>query len=114
MNQAELTFVKNHSIRKVFIKNGIINLITPEMSYTPIPFDKAKYMKLINSKESKKIADLSYEDLVKLRGEKQAQVIVEFAEEINKKRDIDFNDTESLKNEIIKDFQDSGWRCIKQ
>lgn len=110
MNQAELGFVRNHAVMRVYIKNGKVNLLTGRIN---MEFDKEKYKKISDSKEVEALSKLTYDELVKQYGELKAQIIMEFSSELEKKRDIDFNDIDSLKKELIKDFQDSGWRCYK-
>lgn len=111
VNQASLGFVRNHAVMHLYIKNGKVNLITGTIN---IEFDKEKYKKISESKEAESLAKLDFDDLNKQYGERKAQIIMEFSNELEKKREIDFNDVDSLKRELIRDFQDSGWRCFKQ
>ena len=106
-NMIELTFVKNHAIRKVFIKDKTVTLITPEMNYQTIIIDEEKYNKLRNDDKMKKLSELSQEDLEKLNDKRVVNLVNDI------KINIDFNDTEFLRKDLINDFQDSGWRCIK-
>lgn len=104
----ELTFVKNHAIRKVFIKDKIVTLITPEFNYQTISFDEDKYNLLKQSNNISELSNLSEEEL-----NKQDKKVVDLVNEIKYSK-IDFNDEEALKQDLIKDFQETGWRCIKR
>lgn len=105
----ELTFVKNHAIRKVFIKNKTVTLITPEFNYQPVIFDEEKYNALKNSENMASLTKLTYEELEKNQDKRVVELVTEL-----KEAKVDFNNEQELKEDIIKDFQDSKWRCIKR
>ncbi len=89
----ELVFITGSSIRKVFINDRKVSLISAELGFTPLEIDldklnefEDKIKKIKMSKEDIK----TIKDLAKLGSEKE------------------------IAKDIIKDFQKSGWRCTKR
>ena len=107
--QIELTFIKNHAMRKVFIKDKQVIIITPELNNQPLIFDEDKYNKLIQSEQIKKLSNMNESELKETQDKKTYELINEI-----KSNNIDFNNYEQLKKDLINDFQLSGWRCINR
>ncbi len=87
-----LTFIAGGGIRKVFIDDRIINFLTAETSFVPLVVDLDNLDKL-NSKIKKTLG-------------KEAKKTLQ---------EISLLETEEdIANDIIKDFQKTGWRKIKK
>lgn len=91
----ELVFIRGGSIRRVFIKDRVISLVTPELNFTPFHIDldrldDPEMRERINKANlsSKEIEDL--DKLAKLGNDKE------------------------ISKDIIKDFQQSGWRKVRR
>lgn len=85
-----LHFVAGSAYRKVYIHHRKISMITPETGFQPMQFDLDNLPKKLNGKE------LGKENLKLLK-------------EISK-----LETEEEMKKDVIKDFQSTGWRCIKR
>lgn len=86
----ELVFITGGAYRKVIIEKRIVSMITPELGFMPYTvdldkIDKKQMEKVKLSEEEKK----TIRQLAKLKSE------------------------EAMAKDIIKDFQKTGWRCIK-
>ena len=86
----KLSFVRGSSLRKVFIDGRKISLMAQETGFTPISMDLDK----IDEKEIKK---------------KMGKDGLKFIKEIAL-----LNTEEEMAKDIIRDFQETGWRCIKR
>lgn len=109
----ELIFVRKSAVMHVFVKEGIVSLLLSGFKQ-PIQLNEQQYKKLSESQEIKKALETNYEDLEKQYGEKGADIIIDFMEELSKNKERDFHDEATLKPELVKDFQETGWRCIKR
>lgn len=87
----QLEFIKKASLRRTFVENKKITFMTPEMNNQPIVLD----INLAIEKQDEKMIDmlkqLGMDDFQKYK---------------------DWNDRQ-IADEIILDFKESGWRCIK-
>lgn len=88
----KLSFVIGGSLRKVYIKDRNISLLSQETGYTPISIDLDKL-------ESKK------KSFIKKLGKEGMKLMKEVAE---------LKTEEEMARDIIKDFQNEGWRLIKR
>jgi hypothetical protein len=88
----ELHFIKRSSLRKVFIKDREITMITPELNYQPMKITITQL----------KTALASGDERIN-RALKDTETNLD-----------EYNDDESIMKDILKDFQESGWRCIKR
>lgn len=86
----KLSFVLGSSLRRVIINQKKISLASQETGFTPISIDLDK---LDNNKHFNELDD---------KGKK-------LLEECKK-----LKTEEEIARDIIKDFQGSGWRCIKR
>jgi len=89
----ELTFVKKSSLRKIFIKDRVMTLITPELNYQPLSLSITQLKTALAS------GDKRIEDAIKEAG----------VDDLDK-----YVDDETMAKEIIKDFQEHNWRCVKR
>ncbi len=88
----EMHFVRKSSLRRIYIKDRQITMITPEMNYQPMEIPLAK---LWTASESDPRAKKALQE--------------------SGVKEISYYDTdEKIAEEILKDFQLSGWRCIKR
>lgn len=88
----ELHFVKRAALRKIFIDDRVITMITPELSYQPMQITIKQLQMALAS------------------GDERIKGALEDAEV-----DLDkYQTDESIAEEIIKDFTDEGWRVIKR
>jgi hypothetical protein len=85
----DLKFTKKGQIRQVYIKDKVITMITPEMSYQPLIFNLDKINEIKNEKQLKTIREAGLDNLEK------------------------YKDENSIAIEIISEFDESGWRLIK-
>lgn len=86
----KLSFVRGSSLRKAFINGRKISLMSQETGFAPISMDLDK----INEKEIKK---------------KMGSEGLKFIKEIALLRT-----EQDMAKDIIRDFQQTGWRCIKR
>ena len=86
----KLTFAIGGNIRKVFIDKRVISMLTAETGFVPVQMDLDK----INEKK-----------IVKKMGDETIKLL----------RELSFLETEQdMAQDIIKDFQATGWRCVKR
>lgn len=86
----KLTFAIGGNIRKVFIDKRVVTLMTAETGFQPIQMDLDK---LNDRKIQKKIG----KDGLKFM--KDVALL---------------NSEEEMAKDLIKDFQQTGWRCVKR
>lgn len=86
----ELQFAKKGMIRKVFINDRKITMITPEMSYQPLELDINKAARFQDKRMTEMLAEVGITDFTK------------------------YPDDKSIAEDIINDFKESSWRCIKK
>lgn len=91
----ELVFVTGGALRRIFIKDRAITMISPEMGFTPITIELDK---LAESATQEKMQRLKLTDDDKFTIKSLAELGSE----------------EDIAKDIIKDFKKTGWRCIKQ
>lgn len=86
----ELHFVRSGGLIRVFIRNKVITMIAPQLGNQPVTFDVNKAQEKLDDK------------------------MMKLLEAVNLKDFSEFIDDEACAKSIIKDFQESGWRCVKR
>ena len=87
----ELVFIQGGGIRRVFIEGRTISFLTAELGFTPLKIDLDK----LEEEETKKKVD-------KMQLDKK--VLKELAK---------LKTEEDMIKDVTKDFQQSGWRRVK-
>lgn len=90
----KLTFAIGGNIRRVFIDKRVITLMTAETGFQPIQMDLDK----LESKSMQK-------KIKKQMGKDGLSFMKEVAL---------LNTEEEMEQDVIKDFQKTGWRCVKR
>ncbi len=91
----QLFFLQGSRYRKVFIKDRKIAMMTPELGGSPITLD----LDALDTKET-----LEKMNSMKLTSEDRIAI-----QEMGK-----LKDPAAIAKDIIRDFQQSGWRCVKR
>jgi len=89
MKNIELVFGAGGGLRTVFIKDNIVTLISAETNYVPVQMD-------INKMRQNE----------KLKNDPRMQNLMMEVNELKTEED--------MAKDIIKDFQEQGWRLIKR
>ncbi len=85
-----LTFSIGGNLRKVYIDKRVISMLTAETGFTPIKMDLDK---------------IDEAAMIKKMGKDGAKLIKELSL---------LNTEEEMAQDVIKDFQQTGWRCVKR
>lgn len=85
----ELQFVKKGMMRKVFIRDRKITMITPEMNYQPLELDINKAARFQDENMTRLLKEIGMDNFEK------------------------YTDDNVIAKDIIDDFEKSKWRCIK-
>lgn len=90
-----LTFVAGGNMRKVFIDNRQVSMLTSETGFKPleIDLDKLDQPEYKARMERMKLAEEDLKEMKKLSK---------------------LGTEEEIGQDIIKDFQKTGWRCVKK
>ena len=86
----DLAFVRGGALRKVYVKDKVITIMTGEMGFTPFVIDLDRLDKVKGKLDKIKADEEFLKELAQLKTE------------------------EEIVRDVVKDFQKGGWREIKR